>query len=64
MPNGKLLGDCTFAQARDYGGKTLGPFLQRLSKMGKPRQIVKTVLTDEQLFELFRTSGGINNPRK
>lgn len=63
MPNGKLLGDCTFAQVRDYGGKTLGPFLKRLSGMGSPRQVVKTVFTEEQLFDIFRTSGSLNSPR-
>lgn len=62
MPNGLPLGECTFSQVRDLAG-VYGPFLERLAKRGRPRQKVKSVFSEDQLQELWNTSGE-NNSRK
>lgn len=64
MPNGKQLGDCTGTDIRNMA-KTYGPFMVRLAKRIKPRQHVRNAATEEQLKELYETSG-LNNqkPRK
>jgi hypothetical protein len=61
MSNGKPLGECTFREIELMAG-TFGPFLERLAKRGRPGQKIKTIMTEEQLHELWKSSG-TNSPR-
>lgn len=47
LPNGKTLGDTTFGECAKLGGK-----LNKIAKQGNPRQLVRTVLTNDQLKAL------------
>lgn len=60
MPNGKLLGDCTFGEVAVFTG-TYRSFLERLAHQGRPKQKIKTVCSEARLLELWNT-GGANNP--
>jgi hypothetical protein len=60
MPNGKQLGDCTFGEIAVMTG-TYRAFLERLSRLGQPRQKIKTICSEARLLELWNSSGA-NNP--
>ena len=47
MPNGKQLGDCTFGYLEKVGGVFI-----KISKMGKPNQVIRKVLTAKKLEEV------------
>jgi len=47
-PNGKRWGDCTFAEVRKLGKAGM-----RISKLGKPNQIIRNVLSEEDLRREF-----------
>lgn len=59
MPNGKLLGDCTFGELSQFTS-TYRSFLERLSRVGRAKQKIKTVCSEAQLLQLWNT-GGENN---
>lgn len=47
LPNGKALRYCTFAECAAAGG-----WFAKVAKLGKPNQIVGTVVTEEQLAKI------------
>jgi hypothetical protein len=49
MPNGQQLGDCTFGYLEKVGGVFV-----KISKMGKPNQVIRKVLTAKKLEEAAR----------